>query len=164
MWNRKYPNQKKFASNRNPPEVLSFFFNFVHLDAYTNPTVTLNATSVNSGEGLLVTCAATVLDTDAALVYTILKDSKTVQTGQIQTISPVKANDAGVYSCQVSLGDIVKTSSTNATLTGKYLLCSWFLLVCYLLLSLDIYSTSGSQANKKKQKQKDIPHEQIIDL
>ena len=94
------------------------------LGAFTKPIITLNTTTLKSGESLQINCSAEKLDETASFLYEIQVNGTTVANDTksfVHTIQSVKSTEAGNYSCQVSLisvrGNI--DVSNEEVLSGK---------------------------------------------
>ena len=100
------------------------FLILLFLGAFIKPIITLNTTTLKSGESLQINCSAKKLDETASFLYEIQVNGTTVANDTksfVHTIQSVKSTEAGNYSCQVSLigvhGNI--DVSNEEVLTGK---------------------------------------------
>ena len=95
------------------------------LGAFVKPIITLNTTTLKSGEPLQINCSAEKLDKTASFLYEIQVNGTTVANGSnsfVHRIQSVESTEAGNYTCQVSLigvpGNIVGVSN-GEVLSGE---------------------------------------------
>ena len=95
------------------------------LGAFTKPIITLNTTTLKSGEPLQINCSAIKLDKTASFLHEIKVNGTTVASENnffVHTIQSVKSTEAGNYTCQVSLNAVpanIVGVSNEEILSGK---------------------------------------------
>ena len=95
------------------------------LGAFVKPIITLNTTTLKSGEPLRINCSAIKVDKTASFLHEIKVNGTTIASENdsfIHTIQSVKSTEAGNYTCQVSLNAVpanIVGVSKEEILSGK---------------------------------------------